>query len=644
MKFVIRYWLFVQSKEREKTTNDERRTNKQLGMSVIEVVLAAAIFVIFASSAVRSLLQNYSANRTGAEYTVATQFASEGLEAVKSIKNKGFTNLNSVNTNTRGLTTTGNQWGFDTDGTNDILTHNSSDDYIRTITVDPVNRDSVPPAGNIAAVGTNDPDTKKITSTVTWNFSAGRSETLSLITYLSDWIKPIVALGDGILVYGRTGNTTPRLNTYDNAGNTFSANSDTVSGAAGRNFVLKTSPTKQEAIVGYVDSSTLRVMCFDGTTWTNEWNVSVGGTGVTRRFDIAYEYTTGDVIVLYSTNAGTNELGYRTKPGSADCGEANWAAASNFDSPGTTGVVSWIKLTADSRSGSNVIAASWADLNRDLQSAIWDGENWTQRVSALETDLECRGNCSSPNIPNGDPFDIEFESSSGEIMVVWGSGGSGTANGAWYNKCDGAAPPSCTWNGSRTPITGMSNDATSLDISTNPNTDEILFASVGDGGSDLQAARWSGSAWTGTNDLDISALTPVADSSTVATGWLTNGATIRGVVIFANSSSQSQRIHGFVWDGGSFVRQGTDSTPWFIPTPLLGTPRWYDIQVDPKDKSRLMFLVSNSVNDLFAKRLEMDGSGNFTWTNPTYSDGTAIETGLVQAITSPYYFSYWRNP
>ena len=286
-------------------------------------------------------------------------------------------------------------------------------------------------------------------------------------------------------------------------------------------------------------------------------------------------------------------------------------------------------------------------MNRNLQAAIWDGTGWTQRTTALETTLECRGNCnSSPTIPNGDSFDIDFESSSGNLMVVWGSGGSGSGNGAFYNKCDGGAPPSCIWNVSRTAINGMVNDATSLDISSNPNTDDILFASIGDGGSDLQAARWSGSApWNGSNDLDTTALTPVAGSSLVATGWLINGSTTRGIVVFANSSTQSQRIHGFVWNGSSFVRQGTDTTPWFTPTPLLGTPRWYDIQMDPKNKDKLMFLVSNSVNDLFAKRLEMDSTGTFfTWTNPTYADGTALETNLVQATTSPFYFGYWRNP
>ena len=66
--------------------------------------------------------------------------------------------------------------------------------------------------------------------------------------------------------------------------------------------------------------------------------------------------------------------------------------------------------------------------------------------------------------------------------------------------------------------------------------------------------------------------------------------------------------------------------------------------MDPKNKERLMFLVSNSVNDLFAKRLEMSDTGTFTWTNPTYIDGTSIETNLVQGTTSPFYFGYWRNP
>ncbi|KKQ98560.1 MAG: hypothetical protein UT24_C0009G0060 [Candidatus Woesebacteria bacterium GW2011_GWB1_39_12] len=610
----------------------KRKTVKK-GFSVVEVILAVFMFIIIAATGVATVIHSFSVNRQAEEETQATLIAQEGIEGVRSIKNQSWGNLTA---GTYGLDTTGNVWSFDA-GPDNV------GKFLRTIVISDVQRDV---GGNIVASGgTPDPDAKKIDATVDWDFSDVRARSITLATYLTNFRKAISSAGDALLVYGRTGSSIPRFNVYSNASNTFSANSDTVAGAPGRNFVIKTSPTKQEAIAAYVDSSTLRILCFDGTTWTNEWSVTVGGTGTTRRFDIAYEYQSGDAIVLYSTDAGTGELDYQTKSGSLGCGSANWVDQTAFDSPGTNGVVTWVKLSADSRASSDVIAAAWADMNRDLQAAIWSGSSWTQRTSALETTLECRGNCtSSPTIPNGDSFDIDFESLSGHLMVVWGSGGSGTANGAWYNKCDGGSPPSCTWNASRTAITSMANDATSLDISSNPNSDEILFASIGDGGSDLQAARWSGSAWTGTNDLDTSALTPVAGASFVATGWLINGATTRGIVVFDNSSTQSQRIHGFVWNGSTFVRQGTDSTPWFTPTPLFGTPRWYDIQTDPKNKDKLMFLVSNSVNDLFAKRLEMDSAGVFTWTNPTYADGTTLEANLVQSTTSPFYFGYWRNP
>ncbi len=614
----------------------------QTGMSVVEVILAAALFILFATAAAIGVIGGLNANRQSGEYAVATQYAAEGIEAVRSIKNQSFTNLvNSAGTGI--IRNAGNLWEFS--GTNNTF---DSSRYTRVMKVESVSRDAAPPLGNIVSPGgTLDGDTKKITSTVSWNYNSVLADSVILTTYLSDWIEPLSTTGDGILVYGRSSNLIPRANFYTNSDNTFSANSDTVSGDAGRNFVIKTSPTKLEAVAAYVDSSTLRVMCFDGTTWTNEWNAPVGGTGTTRRFDLTYEHQSGDVMVLYSTNSGTNELDFRTKDGSLGCGDSNWVDQTAFDSPGTTGVVTWVKLTADSRSGSNILAAAWADMNRDLQSAIWDGTTWTQRSSALETTLECRGNCTSaPTIPNGDSFDIDFESVSGQIMVVWGSGGSGTSNGAWYARCDGGAPPACNWS-AKTAISGLVNDATSLDISANPASDEIIFGSIGDGGSDFQAAYWSGTGWSGSNDLDATALTPFAGSSLVATGWLINGSTTRAAVIFANAgTTRQQHIHGFVWNGSSFIRQGTDSdtTPWFIPSPLFGSPRWYDIQIDPKNKDKLMFLVSNSVNNLFAKRLEMSATGTFTWSNPTYADGTALETSLVQGTTSPFYFGYWRNP
>ena len=177
MKFVIRYslpigklCLFVHSKERKKTTNDERRTNNQLGMSILEVVLASAMFVIFASAAVTALLQNYSANRLGGEYTIANQFAAEGLEAVRSIKNQAYSNLNAPQPGVRRRTSVPLVWEF----FNGNFTLTSGKTYTRTLSVISATRDCT--TGDIVDSGAqtySDPDTKKVTSTVDWEFNPG---------------------------------------------------------------------------------------------------------------------------------------------------------------------------------------------------------------------------------------------------------------------------------------------------------------------------------------------------------------------------------------------------------------------------------------------------------------------------------------
>src|SRR3972149_5446073 len=172
------------------------------------------------------------------------------------------------------------------------------------------------------------------------------------------------AIGDGLIVYEDT-TTTPQWRDYTNSSNVFGAEANTVAGAIGRNFVIRTSPTKKEAIAAYTNNTgTLYVMCYDGAAWTNEWNVAVGGTGGTaRRFDVAYETATGDAMVVYSGNTATpNELRYRTKPGTSAC-NSGWSAGTNLDPVRTSNTVHWVKLAWDSGAASNLITAIWVDSN-----------------------------------------------------------------------------------------------------------------------------------------------------------------------------------------------------------------------------------------------------------------------------------------
>ncbi|OGE17570.1 hypothetical protein A3F00_05415 [Candidatus Daviesbacteria bacterium RIFCSPHIGHO2_12_FULL_37_11] len=175
------------------------------GFSLLEVILAVALFLTLTTGSLTLIVHSYNSNRLGGEFSVASQFASEGIEAVKSIKNQAYANL--VNSSGTGIDRAGSIWVFG--GANDTFTHNSGDNFVRTIKVESVNRDGTPPDGNIVATGgTLDPDTKKITSTVTWNFNSARSESLNFVAYLSDWRKPIATGIEFIGSATSTGNNT----------------------------------------------------------------------------------------------------------------------------------------------------------------------------------------------------------------------------------------------------------------------------------------------------------------------------------------------------------------------------------------------------------------------------------------------------
>src|SRR3989344_7564307 len=86
----------------------------QHGFSLVEVILAVAIFTIMAVSGVATILHSFSVNKLGEEESNAHYYAQEGIEAVRSIKDKSWSNLV---VGTYGLSTAGSQWNFS--GTSD---------------------------------------------------------------------------------------------------------------------------------------------------------------------------------------------------------------------------------------------------------------------------------------------------------------------------------------------------------------------------------------------------------------------------------------------------------------------------------------------------------------------------------------------
>ena len=157
------------------------------GQSIVEVIIAVSILIIIASSAVIGILGSLSTSRLAKEETEAAFFANEAMEAMQSIRNQGFDNLVD---GTYGLTDINGFWELS--GTSDT---DPSGKYTREVIIETINRDI---NGDIAPVsGNEDPDSKRITVNVNWDFTPTRNNTIELVTYLTNWQNAVDPGGAG---------------------------------------------------------------------------------------------------------------------------------------------------------------------------------------------------------------------------------------------------------------------------------------------------------------------------------------------------------------------------------------------------------------------------------------------------------------
>lgn len=167
-----------------------KRSYNNKGFGIIEIIIALGIFVIIAISAATLILHAFNATRLGEEETQAMAFTQEGIEAVRSIKNQSWHNLNIGNTDCNGtsikvIDKSAGYWAWGTTPPNT----QTQEKFTRTITISNVCRDN---DGNIVEPGTEyDPNIKKVTSEVTWSFTPARNNKVTQTTYIAHWEKGI---------------------------------------------------------------------------------------------------------------------------------------------------------------------------------------------------------------------------------------------------------------------------------------------------------------------------------------------------------------------------------------------------------------------------------------------------------------------
>jgi len=261
--------------------------------------------------------------------------------------------------------------------------------------------------------------------------------------------------------------------------------------------VSRAAPTREEFVVGTLGFDgrlNVQVYDVDNDSWTDPLELTdvIGVNNNSRGFDIAYEMSSGDAIVVYQNNS-VDPL-YRVWNGT------DWSSPQTIDLP-SNGIPLWINLESHPTGDEIVLGA--IDAGSYATAAVWDGDSWgntdTLETATERTDREC--------------LDVAYESKSAHAMIAW-SDGAVTTGGPQYKMWDGSS-----WSGESTaPATG--NEPDWIRLASDPSSDKIVMGAL-DSGADLNVNVWDGTQW-GTND-EVDAAVEQVVRRTYDVAWETSG-------------------------------------------------------------------------------------------------------------------------
>lgn len=141
---------------------------RQNGFFLIEVVVAASVIATVLILLLGSVQDSVEASKRSLERTQSSYLLEGGAEAVKAVRDNGWSTITSLTDGTGYyLSWSGSSWSL----TTDVAQSDTTDPFIRTVTVAPVYRDDNDDI--VDASGTLDSGTKKVTITVSWPTPSG---------------------------------------------------------------------------------------------------------------------------------------------------------------------------------------------------------------------------------------------------------------------------------------------------------------------------------------------------------------------------------------------------------------------------------------------------------------------------------------
>ncbi|MEI6228438.1 MAG: prepilin-type N-terminal cleavage/methylation domain-containing protein [Candidatus Saccharibacteria bacterium] len=331
--------------------------SSQSGMSLVEVLLAVAIFAVISTGLIGGIIYGQESTAVAGARERAVKIAEEGIEAVKNIRDSNFNAFPADGT--YGLTNGTGYWGFN--GASD-----TTDIFTRSV-----------------VLSTVDSRTRDVTVNVTWTQTAQRSGSISLNMHLADWVTAPTLYRKGMLVYGDGGNSTDAIKyqIYDDATGTWSVAAATadVDGASANKYLraakVYASPTRNEKVLisrHYNGAGQwIYAQVYNGTTgtWGNVVQLSTWNATTyldVQNFDATYT-ANGNLTVVYSDNT--------TTPKSRVWDGSNWGSQASLNVFGSSQIPTYI-VTRARPTTNEIMFLSFTQNNR-TNTEYYSGSAWS---------------------------------------------------------------------------------------------------------------------------------------------------------------------------------------------------------------------------------------------------------------------------
>lgn len=346
--------------------------------------------------------------------------------------------------------------------------------------------------------------------------------------------------------------------------------------------VLRDCPTRSEFAMGGLDtSSNLRVGFWSGGSFgASTTATSDTGTYATRPFDLAYEQSSGHLLVAYWDSASA-KVGYRT------AATTTLSAQSTLTLPSST-QVSWVALVP--KTGSDEVMLLALNASNVLYACVWSGSAWgsvtTITSAAASASHECFGGA--------------YERTSGRFLLVYGKSTNAYATYRTYTGAGG-------WSSTASTPTIGSNGIYWVRLAARPGTNEVLMGTMDNPGN-VYGAHWSGSAWGGATSTGTHLWAGARSMDVMYDSAGTVG-------MFAYDVGDTY-LRYRTWTGSAFSAQltGPDVVEWLLYIQFRPAP----------SGGRMQGLVTGYTNGLYM----------FEWDGSAFGSATQVSTNLQGGYAS----------